>query len=196
MMTYQFKIKIKGITKPPVWRRIQISENSSFYDLHIAIQLAFEWYNAHLFQFSPQGYGSYPQISLKMDEEFSMASGEVIDADEAKLSDFFHSEKQRFTYIYDFGDDWFHDILLEKILDKTLLFPLLIAGKGQCPPEDCGGIWAYENLKEVLADPEDPEYEELSEWVDLEEGELWDPNKFDLKEKQDFMLHFYTKTED
>lgn len=39
---YQFRITLKG-TKPPIWRRIQVTETYTFWDLHVAIQDAMGW---------------------------------------------------------------------------------------------------------------------------------------------------------
>lgn len=193
-MTYQFKIKIEDIANPPVWRRITIPSHFTFLDLHYAIQVAFDWENAHLFQFSPKGYASYPQIKSKEEddnESFFMDHGETLNAEKTKLSDIFYAEGQKFTYIYDFGDDWFHGIILEKILPEKTMYPCCLAGKGKCPPEDCGGAWAYDQLKEILSDKNHPEYEEYAEWCGLSEGEKWDPAEFDLKKVQKYLSQFF-----
>ncbi len=50
-MTLTFKIQLRDITKPPVWRRLEIPEDFTFDDLHNAIQSAFGWWNNHLYQF-------------------------------------------------------------------------------------------------------------------------------------------------
>jgi hypothetical protein len=59
-----------------------------------------------------------------------------------------------------------------------------LAGKGACPPEDCGGPWGYAGLKEIVDNPKDPEYEEMREWMGLEPGEVWKPEDFDLADAQ------------
>ena len=53
--------------------------------------------------------------------------------------------KEQFEYVYDFGDNWEHQITVEKILqlDSTQTYPLCITGRGKCPPEDSGGPWMY-----------------------------------------------------
>lgn len=195
-MSYQFKIQLKEISKPPVWRRILISENTTFYDFHLAIQIAFGWENDHMFQFSPQGYRSYPMIKEffndGLDDFMERGRGQVFDAMESKLIDFFLSEKQKYVYIYDFGDDWKHEITLEKILPEHLLYPQVIGGKGQCPPEDCGGPWAYEGLKDILADSKHPDHNSMREWLGLDKGESWDTKEFDLSEKQELMLKVFS----
>jgi hypothetical protein len=86
---------------------------------------------------------------------------------------------KRFRYVYDFGDDWEHEVIVEKVerVDPDQPYPFLITGKRACPPEDCGGIYGYLHLLEVLADPNDAEHAELSEWV----GGTLDPEHFDLE---------------
>jgi hypothetical protein len=89
-------------------------------------------------------------------------------------------EKQKFLYVYDFGDNWEHVILVEKILpmDEKTPYPTCIAGKRSGPPEDCGGPWGYMDLLDVLNDPNDPEYEDRVEWV----GDDFDSELFDTEE--------------
>lgn len=85
-----------------------------------------------------------------------------------------------------------HTITLEKIEDTITMLPQIITGKGQCPPEDCGGSWGYENIKEILENPDDEEYETYREWLELEEGEEWDTKFFDLEEKQKLMVEVFS----
>jgi hypothetical protein len=83
-------------------------------------------------------------------------------------------------YTYDFGDDWEHDIVLEKILpaDPGTAYPVCLAGKGACPPEDCGGAWGSSDLKATLADPSDDEHEAMLEWLGLDDASEFDPAAF------------------
>jgi hypothetical protein len=192
-MVYQFKIQIKEITNPPVWRRILIPAKYSFADFHIAIQVAFGWENAHLYQFSQKGYSSNLIIREPYEDDVFYTSADIYDSEKTKLSDIFHSEKQKFTYIYDFGDNWHHNITLEKITDEKLLFPRILAGKGACPPEDCGGTWSYMNLKEILNDPKNPEYEEYSEWLGLSKGEKWDAQIFVVDIHNKILTNVFSK---
>ncbi|MDD3080207.1 MAG: plasmid pRiA4b ORF-3 family protein [Paludibacter sp.] len=189
-MIYQFKIQIKGITKPPVWRKIIMPSTFTFGQFHLAIQIAFGWEMEHLYFFSPKGYQSEPIIeSHEYDDE--LLNEHSIDADKIKLNKIFISEKQTYVYLYDFGDDWIHTITLEKILPDVILFPKILAGKGQCPPEDCGGPWGYEDLKTILADPHHEEYESYADWLGLEKGEKWDAEEFDIDEKNNIMLSVF-----
>ena len=193
-MTFQFKIQLQGITKPPVWRRVVVPADTTFAMFHLVIQAAMGWFDAHLYSFSPSGYGSIPWIEEEPDEDaavdFGIRNKKSTPASGLKLSDIFKKKGQTFTYIYDFGDDWTHKITLEEMDKKNISpIPKLIAGKGTCPPEDCGGPMGYERLKEVLADKNHPEYQDIKEWLyDFDEEDLfdedemiWDANDFDLE---------------
>lgn len=98
-----------------------------------------------------------------------------------KLKDVLRKPKDRMLYEYDFGDGWLHNIVLEKVLnaDPNGKYPWLLAGERACPPEDCGGIGGYYHLLEVLGVRDDPEYDEINEWL----GEGFDPEAFDAEEK-------------
>ena len=87
-------------------------------------------------------------------------------------------EKDAFGYEYDFGDGWTHRIVLAKIIAGAgaAQLPVCTAGRGVCPPEDCGGPFGYRELVQTLADPNHPQHESMLEWV----GGLIDPKEFDL----------------
>jgi Plasmid pRiA4b ORF-3-like protein len=88
--------------------------------------------------------------------------------------------KRKFTYEYDFGDSWQHEILVEKVLapEAGARYAQCIGGKRACPPEDCGGVWGYERFLEVIKDEDDPEHEETLEWA----GGPFDPEAFSVEE--------------
>lgn len=175
----QFKIQIKDIKKPPVWRRVIVPETFTFHRFHEVIQAAFGWENCHLYQFSLKDRGSKKRITLPSDYDWEP----VIDSTKEKLKDIFKKEGQTYTYIYDFGDSWMHEITLEKITDEKSLKASCLAGKGACPPEDCGGSWGYEGIKKLFEiEPNSDEANEFREWLGLEDNEVFDPNKFDLEE--------------
>ena len=169
----QLKISLVGL-KPMIWRRLLVEDSISFYKLHNIIQKAMGWENYHLFEFDQ---GSL-YIGIPEGGDYS---SEIKDSKKIKLSHVFTEEKQILNYIYDFGDSWKHKILVEKILVKDHLqkYPLCIDGNRSCPPEDCGGVWGYEEMLEIKSDKSHPEYEEkIVEWL----GEDFDPEKFDIEE--------------
>jgi hypothetical protein len=95
-----------------------------------------------------------------------------------KIADYFSMANESAYYVYDFGDTWEHEILLEKILprEKGVKYPICLKGRRACPPEDSGGIWGYEELLEIIKDPQHEEYEEMLEWL----GGEFDPEYFDV----------------
>jgi len=182
-MPFQFKIQLSDIQKPTVWRRVIVSEDLTFDIFHQIIQAAFGWENCHMYQFSKQGWASYP--IYKIPEDYDEDEGMVEDSTQVELSEVFSVPKQTFTYIYDFGDTWKHQILLEKVTDEKILMPMCTAGKGACPPEDCGGVYSYYDLLEILDDPKHPDHKEMREWLGLSKGQQWDVNAFDINEVSD-----------
>lgn len=180
-MVLQVRIQLKGVSKPAVWRKLLIPGQLSFHQFHQVIQAAFGWQDYHLYQFFPKGFGSHPQIA-PLDEDWPEENQE--DAKKIKIQSYLNQKGQTFSYIYDFGDDWNHEIKIVEVIDEKKLIPELIGGKGACPPEDCGGVWGYEDLKKSLADPSHPDYKSLREWLGLGRGMIWDPAYFDLQEAQ------------
>ena len=179
---YQLKVQLEGATKPPIWRQLQVPQDISLYLLHSCIQGAMGWDNGHLHQFIING--QYYGIPFSEDDD-DMADERLV-----KLESVLQREKAHIIYEYDFGDGWMHRVTLEKILptDVHQKYPLLIEGKGACPPEDCGGVWGYEDLKETLSNPDHEEHEEMLEWLGVE---AFDPTQFDLKRHQKEMIASY-----
>jgi hypothetical protein len=186
-MAYQFKIKLEGTSKPPVWRRLLVPENYTFTQLHMAIQGAFGWENAHLFRFH-DGYNGVISIGIPFDDGFGDQMDE--DAGKIKINNIFSAEKQKLRYEYDFGDSWEHTLMLEKISEDKIMQARCLAGKGACPPEDCGGIWGYYALVEAVNDPEHEEHEDMRDWLCMDEDEEWDVKYFDLEETNARMLAY------
>ncbi len=168
---YQIKITLMG-SKPPIWRTVLVPCDIKLGALHGVIQMAMGWTESHLHQFiaNKKFYGV-------PDEDFEL---ETEDETKYKLSQLLTKEKDSLIYEYDFGDSWEHKILLEKILpfDTEIALPVCLKGKRACPPEDCGGIWGYEELLNTISDPKHPDYEEMMEWL----GGEFDPEEFDLDE--------------
>lgn len=177
---YQFKISLSGI-RPPIWRRIQVPETYSFWDLHIAIQDVMGWDDCHLHEFrilSPI-LRQEVRIGIPVDDHMFLDSA-LHPCWEMKIADYFTQEKTSASYVYDFGDGWIHKITLEKIIlrDKSDKYPTCIKGKRACPPEDCGGVGGYYNLLEIIKNPEHERYREMTEWL----GEGFNPECFDIED--------------
>jgi hypothetical protein len=164
---FSLKVTLRGV-KPPIWRRIVVPGRMTLGDLHFAIQVAMGWHTSHMHAFDVGGRQYGERDSLE----------DADDEDRLTLNGLVKSGVSRFRYTYDFGDDWEHDILIEKApppADATA-FPACVAGKRHCPPEDCGGPWRYPELVDILGNPDHPEYDEQREWV----GEEFDPEAFSV----------------
>lgn len=168
---YQLKITLKG-SQPPIWRRVQVPADITLAELHDVIQSVMGWTDSHLHAFSigQTQYGS-------VDPEFGLDDAE--DEEVAVLNQVVQRPKSKFTYEYDFGDSWEHELVLEKILppEPGARYPRCLDGARHGPPEDCGGIWGYAELLEAIQDPEHDSHEEMLEWV----GGDFDPEVFDLE---------------
>ncbi|GFP20780.1 hypothetical protein HKBW3S06_00007 [Candidatus Hakubella thermalkaliphila] len=178
---YQFKITLKRV-RPPIWRRIQVPETYTFWDLHVAIQDAMDWSDYHLHQFElvNPSTGIEMEIGIPEDEFESVFGRETLPGWKQKIAKWFSMENRLANYIYDFGDDWEHTVKLEKILPREngVNYPICVGGKRACPPEDCGGVWGYEDLLEIIKNPNHEEHEEMMEWL----GGEFDPEHFDVEE--------------
>jgi hypothetical protein len=136
---YQIKVILKDI-RPPIWRRLQVAGSTSLYQLHLIIQEAMGWGNYHLYDFEVAGthYGD-------PDPEWGI---EIKSARSSGLSRLVLSEGTTFAYVYDMGDNWEHEILVEKILlpESGKRYPACLTGRRGCPPEDWGGSGGYVEL--------------------------------------------------
>lgn len=168
-VVYQLKITLKDV-KPPIWRRVQVKD-CTLSKLHAAIQTCMGWTNSHLhaFEIGGEQYGE-PDPDGMMETE---------DERKVKLSQVVVWGHKKFTYTYDFGDNWEHVIQVEKVLDAEpgVRYPRCIAGKRACPPEDCGGPWGYGDFLEAVQNPKHPEHEDMVEWI----GGEFDPEAFDIE---------------
>jgi len=169
---YQLKVTLRGI-RPAIWRRVQVRGDSTLEYLHWVIQFAMGWTGSHLHSFSIQGVeDSMSKLGLGLDEL------DACDELSITLSQVVTGEKFKFFYLYDFGDSWAHEVLVEKVLTakSDIPYPVCIKTKRACPPEDCGGTWGYQTLLKAIKDPTHPEHALRLEWL----GTPFDPEKVDL----------------
>jgi hypothetical protein len=178
----QLKVTIDG-SSPPIWRRLEIAADATFLDLHGTIQDAMGWDGGHLHGFTVERKTTKRPIligSPSRDSYFKTKSERT-----ERIVDWLGTKCKQLLYTYDYGDNWDHTVLLEKILpaEQSVDYPRCIAGKRACPPEDCGGIWGYQDMLEILADPTHPDYKDTREWFGLEDDdEPFDPDHFDPNE--------------
>ena len=173
---YQFKITLADI-KPPIWRRIQVPEDYSFWDLHVAIQDAMGWQDYHLHEFKINKPNSGENFPIGIPDDETDWSRATLPGWEIAIADFFTMNNRSATYDYDFGDGWRHHVRLENIekAQPALEYPRCVSGARACPPEDVGGSGGYEYFIQVINDPEHDDHSRMLEWI----GESFDPDYFD-----------------
>ncbi len=139
-------------------------------ELHALLQAAMGWEDYHLHQFEIAG------VTYSTDDGEGWGPAPK-DERRARL-DRVARKGTRLVYEYDFGDSWEHDIKVEDVLDAEdgKVYPACVAGERACPPEDCGGVWGYEEFLAALADSHHDEHDHLLEWV----GGEFDPERLDL----------------
>ena len=168
---YQFKISLEEI-EPTIWRRIQVPETCSFWDLHVAIQDVMPWLDYHLHQFElinpitkKKEYIGIPEtVYGGSSDEFY----ETLPGWDLKIADYFSENQKKIIYLYDFGDHWNHYIEWEGCFEKentAKKYPLCLDGKNAAPPEDCGGVPGYERIIESIESSEYQEHIELFQWL-------------------------------
>ncbi len=170
---YQIKVTLTDL-QPPIWRRIQVRGETTLAELHRILQCTLGWTDTHLHQFIIRGehYG--------VPDEDNPGARQMRDERRYRLDDVAAGAGAPFTYTYDFGDNWEHILEIEKTFppNKSVRYPVCVAGARACPPEDVGGIPGYENFLQVLEDANHPELDEYLEWI----GDTFDPEKFDPDE--------------
>jgi hypothetical protein len=167
MFVYQLRLWLREIS-PAIWRRLLVRSDSTIADLHYAIQIVMGWTDFHLHQFIIHGksYG----ISRTGGIWFAD------DPNKVQLYNLRLRERQRFVYEYDFGDLWQHEIRVEKKLpiDTEKTYPVCISGARATPPEDCGGPWAFMELRQQYS------------FYNIAERMLEIVNDEDLEENRDY----------
>ena len=169
---YQLKVGLRGAT-PPIWRRLEVPADISLARLHRIIQIAFAWDDSHLHVFqTPYGEFGIPDAELGHRAEAPVTLEQVAP-----------TVRSAIRYTYDFGDDWEHDVVVEKVLDRdsTISYPRCTGGRRAAPPEDCGGIWGYAELAQAVTDPTHPGHEDRLEWLGLGDAADFDPAEFDAQ---------------
>lgn len=154
-----------------VRRQVDVPIAASLDDLHFIIQAAMGWEDEHLYEFviREQRY----QSPMRLDG-YQMRN--VRNSLDAHLSDVIDEGIKRFSYIYDFGDNWEHELHLGQVraAKEGEIYPCLVDASGRCPPEDCGGVWGYAQLIEAVQDPSRKANEET-----LDRYGLFDPEDVD-----------------
>ncbi len=154
--------------EPPVWRRFEVPSDLPLWALHEVVQAVMGWENSHLYRFEVGGveYGEPDEDGRFDEEDLDVSLSELAVGPDAHL-----------TYLYDFGDQWSHDLRVEAVepAEPDMRYPRCLDGARACPPEDSGGILGYEELLAAL------DGEGSAEWIEWVGGDF-DPEAFDVDE--------------
>jgi hypothetical protein len=168
---YELKVTLLD-SRPPIWRRFQVEGAVTLQQMHRILQVVMGWTDSHMHGFrvrQPGQRGARRQF-LPI---------EKADEESTQLADLLRRPTDRVVYEYDFGDGWEHEIVLEEVVARssTARYPIVLSGRGACPPDDVGGIPGYYHFLEAIKDPKHPDHEEMVEWG----GEDFDPARFDVQ---------------
>lgn len=197
---YTLKITLVH-SKPAIWRRIEVPGAILLGELHRLIQGVMGWDEAHLHQFI---FGEGKRPGKEEFRRWEKKGGDNVDAlwgqrryadplfeleyalDEwgVTLAEVAPEVKTKFTYEYDFGDGWGHQIVVEEIGEKQkgADYPRCTGGARRCPMEDSGSIFGWYDKLAIIQDAEHEEYELMREWMGLRPGDAFDAAEFDVGE--------------
>ena len=177
IMVKGYQIKVTLDVHPRIWRRVQIPSNITFRELALILNTAMGWEGYHLSVFRIGKnedcifIENYPD-DKELKKEYK-ADG-VLNSKKLKIDEYF-AEHKKFMYIYDFGDNWHHEILLEKVLDYYRnKYAQVVTYRGNCPPEDCGGFDGYYQL--MYGDSE--EAEKMRQYYEIIKYDKAETNKW------------------
>ena len=167
----RIRIELREL-EPMIWRRVDVPLSSTLEALHHIIQAAFRWQDYHLYEFNvgERVYGVPLDGDAFDDRKIHKASA-------IRLKTVVERGVDRFLYVYDFGDDWRHDVIVEEVRDGAgdAEYPAFVDGARRCPPEDVGGPPGFMEFLEVVLDPGHEEHARMTEWY----GGPFDPEDID-----------------
>lgn len=163
------RIELKD-SDPLIWRELEVPTSVTLKVLHDIVQVAMGWFDYHLWEFTldDRRYG------LPTDEDWG--TGPLHDATKVRLRDILKPRRTRIDYLYDFGDNWEHRLIITRVRqgDPDTGYPRYLGGERNAPPEDCGGIPGFYDMLAILADQNHPDHAEIAEWLDE-----YDPDTID-----------------
>ena len=181
--TFDLNIEL-ALVERTAKRKIRVGANITFERLHKIIQAAYNWHEAHLYQFFLFKEGiecERPSVEIVISKEEASNPKSARLVHRAKLCDYLN-EYKHLMYIYDFGDEWMHYIdVVGSADDSDKELPILLDGENDAPPEDCGGAPGFEDFLEAINNPNHSEHEEMLEWSADQGWERFDLSRAGLR---------------
>ena len=169
-VVYVLHVQLDGV-EPPIWRRIVVEEETKLPKLSRILESAMGWEGYHLHDFQVGDGVTFAGPDLDSDH--------AIDERKVTVKQILPRVGSALVWQYDYGDSWHHVVTVEERNepDSRARYPQVLGGERACPPEDCGGTGGYEQLLVSLADPADPEHDDMIHWA----PDGFDPEAFDLQ---------------
>ena len=182
----RIRIELQDL-EPKIWQRVDVPLSSTLAALHDIIQVAFRWTESHLHKFVV-GDRTYGVPTLE--DEFY--ESKVYKASAIRLKTLIERGVSRFLYVYDFGDDWRHDVIVEEVRDgeAEIEYPAFVDGARCRPPEDVGGTDGFMDFLEAALNPGQAERRRMIEWY----GKPFDPADIDEKMVRMFLEDFAARS--
>jgi len=167
----RIRIELEG-TQPLVWRELDVPLSTTLATLHDLIQVVMRWRDSHLHEFEVG-----EKIYGVPDPEDAFDDRKVYQAKSIRLGTLIDRGVREFLYLYDFGDNWRHRIMVLEVRqgDPGNEYPRFVAATRRAPPEDVGGISGFADFLETMSDPEHDEHDRMVEWY----GKRFDPEDID-----------------
>lgn len=173
----QFLIVLPN-TDPLVWRRVQVPEGYSFWDLHVAIQDAMGWKDCHLHEFAFVDSKTERVTRIGIPDDEMPKERPCLAGWKIPIARYLNHGTAPVRYLYDFGDDWEHTLEFEDLVPAAGgAYPRCVAGAGACPPEDVGGTSGYADFLRAIRNRRHPEHASMLQWA----GGSFDPDAFSPK---------------
>lgn len=172
----EYHIRVKLNDAPvPIWRELVVPSNITLELLAFVLLDAMGWQHEHLYQFIGKDNVNYVN-SHEMKEKGNSFMGflsrvQYRNSEKTTLEMVLQPKGDRMKFEYDYGDSWMHDLWVKGARDyapgEEPIIKLLKA-HGECPPEDCGGVWGYAFLLELNKKKrKSAEDKERLEWYDI-----------------------------
>jgi hypothetical protein len=163
------RIELKDI-EPLIWRRVVVPTSMNLKWIHSVIQAAMGWLDIHLWEFRANERKFGMRIPNDPDNRINNAAT-------VKLSALLSSGITEIIYVYDIGDNWEHQIVVESVTaaEPAELYPQFLGGERRCPPEDCGGFPGYYEFLDNIASKDSKRRKAALDWY----GRPYKPDDID-----------------
>jgi hypothetical protein len=128
--TFTFRVCLQGY--PKVWRDLELAEDQTLEDLHLAIQEAFRWMDDHLYSFfmSDRAWDKNTEIGSPWSESLQHTHQVTLENLELRAG-------QKFLYLFDYGDGHIFDITVQSINPQASgkNYPRVVGRQGKAPAQ-------------------------------------------------------------